>query len=200
MKVWILTRLPWLIAGAFWLGAVGTGFVIAWKYSATAGSGTNAPAIWPPLSHLPRATDRYTLVMFVHAHCPCSRASLAELGKLNARLRGRMQTDIVFVPEDERPDFVEATLRERAHSLTDALVLDDPGGEAKRFGAETSGSVIVYDPGGRLVFSGGLTAIRSHEGGSAGQDRIVALVTTGNADRADSPVFGCSLESKQEEQ
>jgi hypothetical protein len=35
--------------------------------------------------------------------------------------------------------------------------------------------------------------VRGHEGDSFGQERIVALLAGGTADRADSPVFGCPL-------
>ncbi|HLB76837.1 MAG TPA: hypothetical protein VJO72_07370, partial [Candidatus Dormibacteraeota bacterium] len=49
---------------------------------------------------------------------------------------------------------------------------------------------------GRLLFQGGITATRGHEGDSFGQERIASLLTTGAADRADAPVFGCALEQE----
>ena len=45
------------------------------------------------------------------------------------------------------------------------------------------------------TFSGGLTSSRGHEGDSFGVRRIASLLTTGTADRRDSPVFGCALHS-----
>jgi hypothetical protein len=76
-----------------------------------------------------------------------------------------------------------------------AALRDDDGIEAARFGAATSGFTVVYDAHGRLLFRGGLTASRGHEGDSFGQRRVVSLLTTGAADRSDSPVFGCALGS-----
>jgi hypothetical protein len=110
-----------------------------------------------------------------------------------------MAAEVVFVgPEGVQPDFVEEGLRAQAAGLPGTLVVDDTGVEAKRFGAETSGAVVLYGAAGKLAFSGGLTSVRGHEGNSFGQERIVALVTIGGADRADSPVFGCSLAEKKE--
>jgi hypothetical protein len=52
---------------------------------------------------------------------------------------------------------------------------------------------VLYDARGRLLFSGGLTSARGHEGDSFGLRRIRSLLLTGEADRRDAPVFGCSL-------
>jgi hypothetical protein len=192
---------PWIFAGVLWLIVVGTGFGILLRYSSTRGDETRTLAVWPSSSRLSRASDRWTLLMFLHPNCPCSRASVAELGRLMSRVRGRVATKVVFVrPEGVSPELVEDGLRVQASGLPDTVVLDDTNGEMERFGAETSGAVLLYDPSGTLMFSGGLTAVRGHEGNSFGQERIVALVTTGAADRADSPVFGCSLAEKKEEQ
>jgi len=70
---------------------------------------------------------------------------------------------------------------------------DDDGVEAARFGAATSGQVILYDRDGRLLFSGGITASRGHAGDNDGRDAIVSLLGGGRGTRHSSPVFGCSL-------
>jgi hypothetical protein len=77
-------------------------------------------------------------------------------------------------------------------------VRDDDGVEAARFQALTSGATALYDPQGRLLFSGGITSARGHEGDSFGIRRISSLLRTGKADRADAPVFGCSLRHQPE--
>ena len=38
----------------------------------------------------------------------------------------------------------------------------------QRFGAETSGQTLLYDRDGRLLFSGGTTGSRGHDGDNAG--------------------------------
>ena len=67
---------------------------------------------------------------------------------------------------------------------------------ASSFAVATSGGVVLYNARGRLLFKGGITAARGHEGDSFGQERIASLLTTGAADRAAAPVFGCALEDE----
>jgi hypothetical protein len=73
-------------------------------------------------------------------------------------------------------------------------VLDDVDGtEARRFGALTSGQVVVYDADGRLRFSGGITPARGHAGDNAGRSAIIALLEGASSASVETPVFGCSL-------
>src|SRR4051794_10180949 len=59
---------------------------------------------WPSKSTINRGPDRSTLVLFLHPRCPCSRASIAELEGLLAKLQNESaalpDVDIVAtVPE-----------------------------------------------------------------------------------------------------
>jgi hypothetical protein len=81
-----------------------------------------------------------------------------------------------------------------ASALPDVTVVrDDDGVEARRFGVETSGQTLLYDGRGTLIFSGGITGSRGHEGANAGEASLVALLTRGEADRSGTSVFGCPL-------
>jgi hypothetical protein len=73
------------------------------------------------------------------------------------------------------------------------MVHDHDGVEARRFGAATSGQVILYDARGTLLFSGGITPARGHSGDSTGRDAILALLIDGSSEASETPVFGCSL-------
>jgi len=73
------------------------------------------------------------------------------------------------------------------------VMRDDDGVEAARFGAATSGQVILYDRDGGLLFTGGITASRGHAGDNDGRNAIVSLLGRGRETRHSSPVFGCSL-------
>jgi hypothetical protein len=75
-------------------------------------------------------------------------------------------------------------------------VTDADGSEARRFGAETSGHTLLFDPNGSLLFSGGITASRGHAGRNAGESAIIAAVNGKRTDRTGTPVFGCSLISQ----
>ena len=183
---------------AAWLATVLAGFAWLSTYKATPGAvAGEAPPRWPVDSHVPRDPERATLVMFAHPHCPCTRASVSELARLMGRLPGRLSARVLFLrPPDVTVDWERTDLWRTVSTTPGAVALrDDDGVEAARFGAATSGFTVLYAADGRLLFKGGLTASRGHEGDSFGQRRVVSLLTTGTADRSDSPVFGCALGS-----
>jgi hypothetical protein len=59
----------------------------------------------------------------------------------------------------------------------------------------TSGAVLLYSSDGKLLFQGGITPARGHQGDSFGRQRILALLDGDAPDRRDAPVFGCALAS-----
>jgi hypothetical protein len=91
--------------------------------------------------------------------------------------------------------------RAMARAIPGAHLLEDPGGvESIRFGATTSGQVVAYDPTGRLVFTGGLTASRGHEGESDGARLLETRLRESPSTVAEirRAVFGCGLFSSTE--
>ena len=84
-----------------------------------------------------------------------------------------------------------------ASSIPGVEVREDVDGvEAARFGAETSGEVVLYSPRGRLLFRGGITGVRGHEGDNLGLQRLIAALSSASsppAAVAESQVFGCAL-------
>jgi hypothetical protein len=52
---------------------------------------------------------------------------------------------------------------------------------------------MVYDAGGALLFSGGITGSRGHAGDNAGRSSIVALLNRLPGTHTSTNVFGCSL-------
>lgn len=75
------------------------------------------------------------------------------------------------------------------------VVTDEGGDEAERFGARTSGHVLLYSPRGALLFSGGITRTRGQEGPSTGQDALVNAILRSEAATTTANVFGCGLRS-----
>jgi hypothetical protein len=136
--------------------------------------------------------------MFVHPHCPCTRASVAELNRLLTRRQGPVTVHVLFVlPKGVGDDWAETSLRKSAEALPGVKVeLDRDGKEALRFGAESSGYVVLYSPDGRLLFSGGITSSRGHEGDNAGEDLVLAGMKGQPASVQHTPVFGCSLQGE----
>jgi hypothetical protein len=73
------------------------------------------------------------------------------------------------------------------------VVRDEGGFEALRFRAATSGQATLYDRGGRLLFSGGITGARGHAGDNAGRAAIVSLLAADGVGLRETPVYGCPL-------
>jgi hypothetical protein len=186
----------WQIAsGLLWLLVVAAGLAGLWRYASSPGIAATPPARWPADSRLERATDRATLVMLLHPHCPCSRASVEELNRLMVRVGGLVKTHLLFLkPADMPADWEKTDLWQAAAAIPGTSLRPDlDGAEAARFGSATSGQALLYDAQGRLLFSGGITPARGHAGDSAGRSAILSLLTAGTATAARTPVFGCSL-------
>lgn len=177
-----------------WLLAVGGGSAAMWHYAAAAGADATAPAQWPATTQLSRHSP-FTLLTFVHPHCPCSRASVGELDRLMAHMHGTTEATVLFVrPPEFSADWAQSDLWRSAGAIPGVKVMMDDGGrEAAVFGARTSGQVMLYDADGRLQFSGGITAARGHAGDNAGSDAILACISAEKPLVKHTPVYGCGL-------
>jgi hypothetical protein len=142
--------------------------------------------------------------MFVHPRCPCTQASLTELEKIQARAAQPLDLRIAALLPDGKPAaWARTPLTRRAELLPGAIITIDAGGsEAARFGVRSSGEALLYDPSGRLVYRGGTTAARGHEGDNPGSDTITSLIAgtatnSGANVPATCPAFGCPLFNHQ---
>jgi hypothetical protein len=183
------------LLGATWMTALAFGARVLFKYETTPGMVGPVSASWPAVSIVPRQPDQPTLLMFAHPHCPCTRASIGELAQIMAHAVGKVNACVLFVkPPGAGPDWDDTDLRSSAAAIPGVTVLtDENGNEAARFGAQTSGHTLVFDRGGTLAFSGGITASRGHAGNNAGENAVLAALTQQALPRARTPVFGCSL-------
>lgn len=190
-----LRRLSVLASGALWLGFCAAGLGVLVRHQAAAGSPGVPPARWPAGSRLARDPQRSTLLLFAHPRCPCTRASLDSLAWAMARGGGKVRAYAVFLKPSGAPAGWERTdLWDAAAAIPGVeAVGDEDAAEAGRFGAETSGQVLLYGAGGTLRFSGGITGARGHFGDNAARDAVVALLAEGPAPGARSRVFGCAL-------
>lgn len=178
-----------------WMAALAFGGRVLFKYETTAGQVGRVAANWPASSIVPRATGKPTVLMLAHPHCPCTRASIAELAQIMAHAYGKANAFVLFTkPAGAGPDWDDTDLRRSAAAIPGVTVLtDENGAEAARFGAETSGHTLVFDPSGTLIFSGGITASRGHAGENAGESAVIAALKQEPTGRDRTPVFGCSL-------
>lgn len=184
-----------LLAGSLWLGIVLTGSFLLLQYSQAPGASGALPSHWPETSWLPYDHDRPTLVMFIHPHCPCSRASIGELEILMAKCQGKVGAQVWFIqPKGMDEAWVKTDLWRSAEVIPGVKVHRDEGGmEARRFHAETSGQTALYNSSGALMFQGGLTLSRGHSGDNPGRDAITAMLANELSIAVQTPVFGCAL-------
>lgn len=188
-------RKGWVAVVAVWLVAVIGGFAWLAVYANTPGAAAHPSPIWPGASAIVLDREGPTLVMLAHPRCTCSRASLAELAELMARTHRPPRAYVVFIkPGTAGVEWEKTDLWRTAAAIPGVTVVrDDQGVEARRFGAETSGQIFLYDVGGRLVFSGGTTGARGHTGDNLGRAAILAHLNGTASARPTADVFGCSL-------
>lgn len=188
---------PFLVfaCGVLWLLIVGAGMAGLWAYARSPGAEGSAPRAWPAASSVHLESDRATLIMLVHPHCPCTRASIHELDRLMARTQGLFVAHVLFLlPDGVEDDWTQTDLWRTAAAIPGVNVaIDANGRESALFGAATSGLTLVYDASGRLLFEGGITPARGHEGDSPGAEAIASLLRGETAGPNHAPVFGCSL-------
>jgi hypothetical protein len=180
---------------AAWLAMIDAGQGVIIHHNWEAAATHEAEDAWPRESGLVPDTQQPTLVMFVHPHCPCTRASLAELTAILTQCNGKIACRLVFVrPAEVAADWEQTDLWRTAKRLPGVdVVLDSTGDQARRFGAQTSGECFLYDARGRLLFHGGITQSRGHEGDNSGRQAIISLVEGRIAESNRTEVYGCAL-------
>lgn len=194
-----LTLFSWGIGLLMWSVAILYGFNRLYLYEAGAGKMiSQVPAVWPAGSRLQAPGTQPLLLMFAHPQCPCTRASIHELEKMMAPLYGHMQAVVLF----ERPSgFTEAQVKDSlwksAEKIPGVSVLMDEGNkESELFRSYTSGETYLYAAGGKLLFHGGITSARGHEGDNAGSQTVQDWVLKGKTVMKETHVFGCSLRDR----
>jgi hypothetical protein len=178
-----------------WLSGIGTGIVMVLDYENASGSSNPAPTRWVLGTSIPLDATRDTLIMFAHPRCPCTRASVEELNRLLAQSNGRIDAHVLFFrPPNYPADWSHTELRRTVESIPGITVQDDINDVlARKFGAETSGYVLLYNPEGQLLFRGGITGSRGHAGDNAGGSAIISLALGKGTAITQTPVYGCSL-------
>src|SRR2546423_1165133 len=78
-----------------WVIAAVAGLRMLWAYSYAPGVSAAAADSWPKDAAIAHDASNFTLVMFLHPHCPCSEASVEELAKLMARCRDAMAVKMI---------------------------------------------------------------------------------------------------------
>jgi hypothetical protein len=156
-------------------------------------TGTAFSQDWPKQSHLVPSPDNYTVVLFAHPECPCASATLAEMERLRALAGDAFRLIVVF--EDDPAFDLSASRNFRQVSGWNNVVLirDTARRETELFGAKTSGQMLIFNKDRRLLFKGGITESRGHEGDNDYLQQAVLICRSQSSKVAITPVYGCSL-------
>jgi len=174
------------VGGVLWLAAVVAACGVWEGYDATPG-GSGAP-----VETFADAGTSWRLTVFLHPHCPCSRETVRQAAALATECP-QITVNVWFVrPTGTAPGWERGEVWAEAGRLGILAVCDADGGAARSAGAETSGTAVLTDPSGRVVFRGGLTPGRGRSGESAGRQAVMGWVRGSAADNS-APVFGCPL-------
>lgn len=198
---WGWARWP---SGLLWMGTCVAATYLAMSYDFKPGRLGPRRTSWPTETDYSYSTafvrhpGQTAILAFLHPRCVCTRATVKQLLKTAEAHPTAAVIVPVFVPVGphdaaawEESEYVKTIQTE----LPAAQVLFDPGGiQAWRFGALTSGTVLVYDQAGHEVFRGGITDRRGGERDNPGLRRLaLALAGEPLAEAAPPPVFGCPL-------
>jgi len=178
-----------------WALTVAAGSLFLTHYSNRPGKAAIAPEAWPPESSLSLSMDKATLLVLLHPQCSCSKATLAELERIMITVGSTVDAQLVFFDSPNmESDWAEGDLWEKAERIQGAQLVRDTDGELmQQFGAFTSGQTLLYDSSGTLLFKGGITAARGHEGDNAGKKALISILKERQNSLNETFVFGCSI-------
>ena len=107
------------------------------------------------------STTLPTLLVFIHPQCSCTHATLTQLDQVLHSVQVPVQVELAIY---------QLPLKSKSSQTFDPAqflhqpfrsIPDTGGSLAKRFGAATSGEILLYAANGRLLFQGGITPSRS---------------------------------------
>lgn len=102
---------------------------------------------------------------------------------------------VAYTPQKPTSEWTNTPTLDGSAKLPNAQVFWDIDGiESARFGAATSGAVRLYGRHGLLLFAGGVTASRGHEGDNHGCELLRQQLVEPTAKLPQCmPVFGCQI-------
>src|SRR2546422_11203944 len=131
----------YVIIGTGWAASVAIGGWRLWGFDSTAGIPARPQPMWPADSKLARNSAIPSLVLLVHPHCPCSRATIGELARLMADGHGKVTATVVMIrPTGAAEGWEQTDLWRSATAIPGVTVVaDSDERESRRLGALTTG-------------------------------------------------------------
>jgi len=154
---------------------------------------------WPSETHLSLTPGKTTVIAFLHPKCVCTKATVNQLIHTLEAHPDASLIAAVFTPKNlyDKQEWKEnAYVRAIRTQVPNARIFyDEEGVEARRFGAFTSGSILVFDAKGKEIFQGGITDRRGGEKNNPGLQQFRSALTDGTdySFNESAPVFGCPI-------
>src|SRR4051794_7305611 len=169
------------LACAIWVVTVAAAVRSIRAFESTPGRAADAPVRWPASASIAREPGTWTLVMLIHPHCSCSRASVSELAAIVEQAPHNLRTYVLtYRPHEFAEEWSHSDVWTAAQRLPRVRVLTDlDGKEARRFGGFTSGQTYLFDPQGNRRYSGGITLLRGHAGLNSGRAEVIRIAGGG---------------------
>lgn len=189
---------PIYIITSLWCLIVISGMCTMMSYSNRGGNNGAPPSNNPNAINASQQNESNTLLLFLHPKCSCSLATVREMSRIIAYASRPIDIHIVFAPISIYQDVSETKIWSHASLLPSVnIVVDRNGDLIKQYAVKTSGHALLYNPHGKLMFSGGITSGRGHEGDNSGKTAVIALISGQRALINTVPVFGCPLMGSQ---
>lgn len=197
LRTWSMRALQ-IAAALAWVTAVGIGMQRMWDYETAAGPALPSPHRWPGSALVLPQPGKATLIMFVHPRCTCTPASLQEMQAVVALTTTPVTSWVLLLkPQGIDGEWSTGAVAEVVRRIPNARLLPDKDGiEAARFGAETSGHVVLYDAAGQLRFSGGVTERRGIAGDNQARRAVLAALNGTANGFEERAVLGCGLRDR----
>jgi hypothetical protein len=182
------------------LGLIVGGYSWLFRYSFAEGKISAVPRTIPPSLAPVASSARPHLFLALHPRCPCSRATIMELAKIQNRVRNEVEvTLLMYKPVSEADSWMEGTLLNECRRMNCRVRPDPDGRLAASLGSLTSGGVVLYDANGRLRYRGGITGARGHEGDNAAERAVIEILGGSRESHPSMPVFGCPIQQEPTE-
>lgn len=190
-----------VVASISWLAACVVASYLAMRYDFQPGALGTSQAHWADGSDLQPGMGQITVLAFLHPRCDCTAATIKQLVWAFRQQPQARLIAVLFVPPEPydakawKDGAYERNLRDNVPGVQ---IVFDPGGKtADRFGAFTSGTLLVYDRQGQEIFRGGITGRRGGEEDNPGLRQFMRALAEDqrNGTPRQTSVFGCSLKA-----
>ena len=156
----------------------------------------HALPIFPQNQQITFDKTKANLILFIHPFCPCSYATVNELKRVLAKTNADIAINVVFIKPKGLSDIKKNELYQKISLIKGTNIIFDKNNViAEEFKTNTSGSILLYNKNGNLIFQGGITGGRAEEGDNLGKSKLIEALKK-ESGQWQSPIFGCSLSIK----